>query len=210
MPTRCLSFTAVALILTVAVATPRAQQPAARPMLIRASRLLDVRAGVYRATQGIWIEDGRIRQVGPFDEVRGAAPKDLAVVDLGRAAVLPGLIDCHTHLLDAMDPGNSSADSLILTLTKESPTKRALRGAVMAREILDAGFTTVRNVGHSGVDGDVALRDAIRSGWLPGPPSSLDRVPRRCRRAAAWSRRFRRQQARRRPDEGSERFGAVG
>jgi imidazolonepropionase-like amidohydrolase len=91
------------------------------------------------------------------------------LVDLGRAAVLPGLIDVHTHLLDAMDPGNAPADSLILTLSKDSPTKRALLGAAMAREILEGGFTAVRNVGHSGVDGDVSLRDAIRNGWLPGP-----------------------------------------
>ena len=119
--------------------------------------------------QGLWIEGGRIQQVGAFDEVRAAAPRDIAVVDLGRAAALPGLIDCHAHLLDAMDPGSSSADNLILTLTKQSPAKRALLGAAMAREMLEAGFTTVRNVGHSGIDGDVSLRDAIRNGWLPGP-----------------------------------------
>jgi imidazolonepropionase-like amidohydrolase len=169
MTTRSLSLSAVAFAATIAVAAIHAQQPAAKPMLIRASRLLDVRAGAYRASQGIWIEDGRIRQVGAFDEIRAAAPKDVVVVDLGRAVAMPGLIDCHTHLLDAMDPAGSSTDNLILTLARESPAKRALRGAAMAREILDAGFTTVRNVGHSGIDGDVALRDAIRSGWLPGP-----------------------------------------
>ena len=169
MTTRSLSVCATAIALTVAIAAPRAQPPASRPMLIRASRVLDVRAGAYRAAQGIWIEDGRIRQIGAFDDVRAAAPKDIAVVDLGRAAVLPGLIDCHAHLLDAMDPGSSPADNLILTLAKEAPTKRALRGAAMARQMLDAGFTTVRNVGHSGIEGDVSLRDAIRSGWVPGP-----------------------------------------
>ena len=157
----------VALLLIVAGL--KAQQPGSAPMLIKAGRMLDVRAGTYRTNQGIWIEGGRIRQVGAFDEVRAAAPKDVALVDLGQKAVLPGLIDVHTHLLDAMDPGDAPADSLILTLTKESPTKRALLGAAMAREILDGGFTAVRNVGHSGVDGDVSLRDAIRSGWLPGP-----------------------------------------
>src|SRR5439155_938007 len=82
---------------------------------------------------------------------------------------LPGLIDAHAHLLDAMDPDLDPGDNLVLTLTKDSAAKRALLGAAMAREILEGGFTTVRNVGHSGLDGDVALRDAIRSGWLPGP-----------------------------------------
>src|SRR5262245_61745050 len=158
-----------ALLLTLAV-TVAAQQPAPpAAALVKAGRLLDVRAGAYRTNQGIWIEGGRIRQVGAFDEVRAAAPKDIALLDLGRAAVLPGLIDVHTHLLDAMDPGNAAPDNLILTLSKDSPTKRALLGAAMAREILEGGFTAVRNVGHSGVDGDVSLRDAIRAGWLPGP-----------------------------------------
>ena len=162
----------VSLALLVAVTVSlhaQAPAPAPKATLLKAGRLLDVRAGTYRSNQGIWIEGGRIRQVGGFDEVRGAAPKDIALIDLGRAAVLPGLIDVHTHLLDAMDPGASSADSLILTLTKDSPTKRALLGAAMARNMLDGGFTSVRNVGHSGIDGDVSLRDAIANGWLPGP-----------------------------------------
>jgi len=162
--------TAVSLALVVAVTvSPNAQLPAPKATLLKTARLLDVRAGTYRTGQGIWIEGDRIRQVGAFDEVRAAAPKDIAVVDLGRATVLPGLIDVHTHLLDAMDPGNPPGDNLILTLAKDSPAKRALLGAAMAREILDGGFTTVRNVGHSGVDGDVSLRDAIRNGWIPGP-----------------------------------------
>jgi imidazolonepropionase-like amidohydrolase len=169
MSTRSLSPLAITVVVTLTVAMPTAQQQPAKPMLIRASRLLDVRAGAYRSVQGLWIEDGRIRQVGAFDVVRAAAPKDIVVLDLGRAVAMPGLIDCHTHLLDAMDPAGSSTDDLILTLARESPAKRALRGAAMAREILEAGFTSVRNVGHSGIDGDVALRDAIRSGWLPGP-----------------------------------------
>src|SRR5436190_1752615 len=169
MSSPSLSPLAITVVVTLTVAMPAAQQPAAKPMLIRASRLLDVRAGAYRSAQGLWIEDGRIRQVGAFDVIRAAAPKDIVVLDLGRAVAMPGLIDCHTHLLDAMDPAGSSTDDLILTLARESPAKRALRGAAMAREILEAGFTSVRNVGHSGIDGDVALRDAIRSGWLPGP-----------------------------------------
>ena len=167
MRTRMLTWAPLFLALTISLV---AQQPAPPPAtLVKAGRLLDVRAGAYRSNQGIWIEGGRVRQVGAFDDLRAAAPKDIAVLDLGRAAVLPGLIDVHTHLLDAMDPGNTAPDSLILTLTKDSPTKRALLGAAMARDMLDGGFTAVRNVGHSGVDGVVSLRDAVRNGWLPGP-----------------------------------------
>ena len=157
------------LLLLTLVSAARAQRPAPGPTLVKAGRLLDVRAGAYRTNQGIWIDGERIRQVGAFDDVRGAAPKDITVIDLGRATVLPGLIDAHAHLLAAMDPGGTAADNLILTLTRDSPTKRALLGVAMAREMVEGGFTTVRNVGHSGIDGDVSLRDAIRNGWLPGP-----------------------------------------
>jgi imidazolonepropionase-like amidohydrolase len=160
-------FLAVALF--IALVVPVFTQPAPKSSLIRAGRLLDVRAGTYRAGQGIWVEGERIKQVGPFDAVRVAAPKDVTTLDLSRATVLPGLIDCHAHLLAGMDPENGPGDNLILTITRDSPAKRALLGAAMARELLEGGFTSVRNVGHSGIDGDVSLRDAIRSGWITGP-----------------------------------------
>jgi imidazolonepropionase-like amidohydrolase len=150
----------------VAVLAQQRTPPAA---LIKAGRLLDVRAGVYRADQGLWVEGGRIKQVGVFETVRAAAPRDIVLIDLGTAAVMPGLVDSHTHLLAAMDPAETPQDNLVQTLTRESPAKRALTGAAMARLMVEAGFTTVRNVGHSGVDGDVALRDAIASGLLIGP-----------------------------------------
>src|SRR5438067_3834645 len=160
----------VVLALLAAVAVPVRTQPGTpAPALVRAGRLLDVRTGAYRSDQGVWVDGGRIRQVGDFAAVAAAAPKDVTIVDLRPLTIMPGLIDCHAHLLAAMDPGLEPSDNLILTLAKETPAKRALRGVAMARELLDAGFTTVRNVGHSGVDGDVALRDAIRSGWIPGP-----------------------------------------
>ena len=157
------------VFLVGAVAPVLAQQPTPNAVLINAGRVLDVRSATYRTSQGIWIEGARIRQIDAFDAVKSAAPKDIALIDLGRATIVPGLIDCHAHLLDAMDPGSSASDNLILTLAKDPPARRALLGAAMAREVLDGGFTTVRIVGHSGVDGDVALREAIRSGWVPGP-----------------------------------------
>jgi imidazolonepropionase-like amidohydrolase len=157
---------AAALALSIAVS---GQQPFAPPSLVRAARLLDVRAGTYLTNQGLWIEGGRIKQAGAFDTVRAAAPRDIAVIDPGAAAVLPGLVDSHTHLLAAMDPGATPQDNLVQTLARESPAKRALIGAANARQMIEAGFTTVRNVGHSGVDGDIALRDAIANGLIPGP-----------------------------------------
>jgi imidazolonepropionase-like amidohydrolase len=145
------------------------QRPSPTATVLKAGRLFEVRSGSYLANQGIWIDGDTIRQTGAFDAVRAAAPQDAAVIDLGNLAVLPGLIDVHAHLLSAMDPAVDPSDNLILTLAKQSATKRALLGARMARETLDGGFTSVRNVGHSGVDGDVSLRDGVAAGGTPGP-----------------------------------------
>ena len=90
MSTPSLSPLAITVVVTLTVAMPAAEQPAVKPMLIRASRLLDVRAGAYRSAQGLWIEDGRIRQVGAFDVIRAAAPKDIVVLDLGEPSPCQG------------------------------------------------------------------------------------------------------------------------
>lgn len=137
--------------------------------LIRAGRLLDVKAGVYRDDQGVLVENERIKEVGAFKELQVRAPKDAVLLDFSRMTVLPGLIDCHSHLLDAMEGRWEAGEAIILTLTRLGLAKRALLGAAMARETLEAGITTVRNVGHSGVNGDAALRDAVNAGWVPGP-----------------------------------------
>lgn len=141
----------------------------AQTTLIKTTRLLDVKAGRYLTDQGILIANGFIQQVAPFDSLRSAAPRDATLIDLSGLTIVPGLIDCHTHLLDAMPERMNGADALILTIAKMSPAKRVLLGAQMAKEDLESGFTIVRNVGHSGVDGDVALRDAINNRRLPGP-----------------------------------------
>jgi Amidohydrolase family len=92
--------------------------------------------------------------------------------------LLPGLIDSHTHLfLDIIVPQELEqrrhynglfAPWMVLAIIK-SPSKRTLIGAQAAREDLDSGFTRVRNLGHSGIDGDTELRDAINAGRVPGP-----------------------------------------
>jgi len=106
------------------------------------------------------------------------APAGAKTIDLGNATLLPGLIDSHTHLLlDVIVPPEAEsarhlngdfAPGLLLAIL-ESPSERVLRGAELAREDLESGFTTVRNLGHSGIDGDVVLRDAINTGRVPGP-----------------------------------------
>jgi imidazolonepropionase-like amidohydrolase len=140
-------------------------QPAA---LIEAGRVLDVRTAAYANRQGILIRNGRIQEIGDFDSVRAHAPKDAVAIDLHNATLLPGLIDCHAHLLIAVER-RFLGDALDVAITQMSASQRALLGARNAREDLEAGVTTVRIVGHSGINGDTALRDAINAGWIPGP-----------------------------------------
>jgi imidazolonepropionase-like amidohydrolase len=84
--------------------------------------------------------------------------------------VLPGLIDSHTHLLQNYRGELGGDDpNMALTVATMSTAKRALLGAAMGREMLEAGFTAVRDLGNSGWNGDVALRDAINAGWVVGP-----------------------------------------
>lgn len=143
-----------------------AQQP--KVALIEAGRVVDVRAGAYLNHQGILVENERIKELGDFAAVRDRAPKDAVTIDLHSATLLPGLIDCHAHLLSAMS-FRLGGEALTLAVTQMSPSQRALLGARNAREDLEAGVTTVRMVGHSGINGDSALRDAVDAGWIPGP-----------------------------------------
>ncbi|HZW92254.1 MAG TPA: amidohydrolase family protein [Candidatus Eremiobacteraceae bacterium] len=149
----------------------RAQVPTTppKPTLIKAGRILDVRTGKYLAGQGILVEDGKIKEVAAFADLQAHLPKDAVTVDLSKDTVLPGLIDSHAHLLMAASAAVNPSNNILDAVAGASASQRALLGARMAREDLEGGFTTVRNVGHSGEDGDAALRDAIDAGWVPGP-----------------------------------------
>src|SRR5450631_2122218 len=132
--------------------------PALKTMVIHAGHLLDVKAGKMLTGQTIIIQGDKITQVGAFgDQV---LPKDATVIELPNSTVLPGLIDAHTHITFTPNFGYSR---LGISIPRE-----ALNGARNARVTLDAGFTTIRNVGASGFT-DVALRDAINAGDVPGP-----------------------------------------
>ena len=163
------------LLLLVVAATSPAQfrfQPLSPPMpkLIRAGRVLDVKNGSYALDQGILTDGERIKDIGSWSNVQRSAPVDIAMIDLSEATLLPGIIDCHAHLLISGDLGRLDPVELVVTtLTQMSVSSRALLGARNARELLEAGITSARILGHSGIDGDVALRDAINAGWIPGP-----------------------------------------
>ena len=137
------------------------QQPANQPAepattVIHAGHLLDVKTGKTLDNVFVVIKGDRIASVS----AGGAAPKGGTVIELPNATLLPGLIDAHTHL--TFDP-NFGYQELGVSIAKE-----ALVGAKNARVTLEAGFTTVRNVGARGYT-DIALRDAINEGMVPGP-----------------------------------------
>lgn len=143
------------------VATTTLAQPAAsaRRVVIHPGHLLDVKTGATLSGQAIVVEGDVIVSVGPAADAKLAPGTE--TIDLPNATVLPGLIDAHTHL--TADNGQFGYQGLGISVPRE-----ALTGAKNARITLQAGFTTVRNVGASGYS-DVALRDAINAGDVPGP-----------------------------------------
>jgi len=161
----------LALVLVAASAFarpgPKDESKGAASILVKAGKVLEVRKGRYIENAGIWIEGERIREVGPLAQIVAHAPKDAAIVDLSRATVLPGLIDCHTHLMARFA---DSPSGYLLSLATKSEAFRALEGAADARITLNAGFTAVRDVENEGSGyADVALRDAINQGLVDGP-----------------------------------------
>ena len=131
----------------------------AASLYVRAGKLVDVARGTARAGQCVLVEDQRVVRIEPC----AAPPPGAQVVDWSAYTVLPGLIDLHTHLADV----GESAD--VAAPLKTSPQATALIGAYHAKLTLDAGFTTVRDVGTYRGLTDVALRDAIAQGQVPGP-----------------------------------------
>jgi imidazolonepropionase-like amidohydrolase len=125
---------------------------------IRAGHLIEVESGHTLADQIILIRDGKIQAVGADLPV----PEGTRVIDLSKLTVLPGLIDCHTHLADL-------ADSEPLTLLRKSAVETAYAAIPNARVTLLAGFTTVRDVGVYRAFNDVAMRDAIAQDIFVGP-----------------------------------------
>ena len=147
-------------------ALPSAAQTAART-LVRTGHLLDVTTGSELAGQTIVVVGDKIAAIAPTASTP-AGPTD-KVIDLSKMTVLPGLIDVHTHLTMA----NNFDPYFELSMT---PAKEAIIGVENAKVTLEAGFTTVRNVGASSYT-DVALRDEINEGHIPGPHMQVSGPP---------------------------------
>jgi imidazolonepropionase-like amidohydrolase len=125
---------------------------------VKAGRLIDPDAGTVLTDQIILIREGKIESVGKGLPI----PADFKVIDLSKMTVLPGLIDCHTHVADA-------GDAEPMDVLKHTASEIVLAAIPNARKMLLSGFTTVRDVGTYRALNDVALRDAIAKGYIIGP-----------------------------------------
>jgi imidazolonepropionase-like amidohydrolase len=149
-----LAFTAAACAAPLAPVTAWA----ADVEVVRAARLLDVATGKYLDNPQVVITDGRITAVGKAGD---AAPAGAKLIDLPGATLLPGLIDMHTHISAVAEMGGYNS-------LQYSDAFWSVVQTANAKKTLEAGFTTIRNVGSDRFD-DVGLREAIDEGYVPGP-----------------------------------------
>jgi imidazolonepropionase-like amidohydrolase len=153
-------FCGIALLVhVIAIAQTQSAPPTpAKTTYILAGRLFDASNDSVRQNMLITIEGDRIKTVGPATQV----PSGANVIDLSHATVLPGLIDCHTHLSARADRYNE------IYKFKDTPLDHAFYAVVNARKTLEAGFTSVRDVGSPPFLA-VDLRNTINEGFIPGP-----------------------------------------
>ncbi|MDB6127105.1 MAG: amidohydrolase [Verrucomicrobia bacterium] len=139
--------------------------PATPPKLavvaIKAAHLVAPQSGAVLSDQVIIIEGEKVKSVGSSASQLASLPADAKIIDLGDATILPGLIDCHTHVTS--QPENYYDD-----MFRKSPIDLAIVAHLYAQRTLEAGFTTIRNVGARNYI-DFALRNAINAGKIPGP-----------------------------------------
>jgi imidazolonepropionase-like amidohydrolase len=153
-------FVVGAALLTVLVPVAALAQVTA----IRAGRVVDPDTGTAAANQVILVEDGRITAIGTNVPI----PAGATTIDLSSATVSPGLVDAHTHLCMGVREGRD-AGSYYYTSLRDPDAFRAVQGLINARAMLDAGFTTVRDIGNEGRYACVQVKRAIDRGMSPGP-----------------------------------------
>lgn len=141
-----------------------AQSPTPAITAIKAGRLIDPETGTAITNQVILVEGEKIKEVGANLTI----PPGATVIDLSKLTVLPGLVDAHTHtaITYKEKPENNY---YYLTYVMESTPLRAIEAASNSIQLLNSGFTVIRDVGNNALYADTALRQAIEQGWLPGP-----------------------------------------
>lgn len=155
----------IAIVLTAtAVLGQTAPALVAQDVVIRAGRLVDPESARVTTNQSILVRAGRIVAIGSRVDVQPGATE----IDLSTATVLPGLMDAHTHLAITVRPDRDDGEYIILGLY-DPVGYRAIQGVVHAREMLEAGFTTVRDLGNAGEYADLDVQRAIRARLVPGP-----------------------------------------
>jgi len=161
---RCFFFVCALLasVFTFAQQPPAsaAAKPAPKVTYIRAGRLFDGTSDTTRENMVIVVQEERIQSIGPASSTK--IPAGATVIDLSHATVLPGLIDCHTHLGSRADRYDE------ISRFKDTPFQSAFAAVVHARRTLEAGFTSVRDVGSEPFLA-VDLRNSIKEGLVPGP-----------------------------------------
>jgi imidazolonepropionase-like amidohydrolase len=139
----------------------RAAEPARPLVAVRAAHLVAPQSGTVLADQLVVIAGDKIQSVGDAAALLPTLPAGTKVIDLGGATLLPGLIDCHTHV-------TSQPENFYEDLFRKSPIDEAITAHLYARRTLEAGFTTIRNLGADNYI-DFSLRNAIDAGKIPGP-----------------------------------------
>jgi imidazolonepropionase-like amidohydrolase len=154
----------VTLGLMLGLASATAPGAAGQVTVIKAGRLVDPEAGTAAADQIIVVEGGKFRAIGPNLPI----PAGAEVIDLSALTVLPGLVDAHNHLALTYKEEPES-NIYYLTYVLDGTPLRAIQAVSNAIQMLNAGFTIVRDMGNNGNYADAALRMAIEQGWIPGP-----------------------------------------
>jgi len=160
------TFLALIVVLSSLISAWSQSKPSAGPVtLIKAGSLIDVRAGRVLTAQGILIDGERIKLIGPLSTIERNAPANTRTIDLSRFTVLPGLADCHTHILLQ---GDITSEDYDVQLLKESIPYRTIRATVAARTALLNGFTVMRDLETEGaMYADVDVKTAINRGIIP-------------------------------------------
>jgi len=155
-----------ALVLAPPGAAAQTGTPAAAVLVVRAAALIDGTSAGPRRNVDVLIRGERIAEV--YAAGSRPLPAGARLIDLGGATLLPGLIDCHTHVF--LQGEVPSAGGYDVQLLKFPASYRAVRAALAARRALEQGFTTIRDVETEGAGyGDVGIKQAINEGYIPGP-----------------------------------------